>query len=111
MEIEIDNTLTDNLYFENGTPVKPMPEDYYRLSSNKLTHIKSFLYGSEIELTDKFFADPASLENTYVIPARIIKADGCDGILSGSPVFEVILPRLVMRLHGKCSPRTMFYIV
>ncbi len=105
MEIEIDNTLTDNLYFENGTPVKPMPEDYYRLSSNKLTHIKSFLYGSEIELTDKFFADPASLENTYVIPARIIKADGCDGILTGSPVFEGDTPSPCDATAWKVQPK------
>ena len=32
IDIAVDNTLCDNLFFEDGTPVLPMPSTYYTLA-------------------------------------------------------------------------------
>ncbi len=88
IEIAVDNSLTDNLFFPDGTPVKAMPSNYYSLASNTLTEVQDFLFGTEVTLTDAFFADPDAVKETYVIPVRIVKAPGADRILTGKPVGE-----------------------
>ena len=87
--IEVDNTLGENVYFPDGTPVKVMPENYYTLSSDKLQYGGTHMGGVEVTLTDDFFADPDALKNNYVIPVvmnKIIK--GADQIKSGTPLIE-----------------------
>ncbi len=88
IDIEVDNSLTDNLTFEDGTPVKAMPSEYYELSSMTLTKVKDFMFGSYVRLTDAFFADPDALKNTYVIPVRMVAAHGADQILTGTPLTD-----------------------
>ena len=87
--IEVDETLGENVYFPDGTPVKVMPKEYYELSSDKLDYAGTHMGGVEVTLTDKFFQDPEAIKNTYVIPVvmkDIIK--GADQIKSGTPLLE-----------------------
>ena len=87
--IDVDNSLTENVYFPDGTPVKAMPENYYTLSSDRLDYGGTHMGGVEVTLTDAFFADPDAIKNTYVIPVvmtDIIK--GADQIKSGTPLIE-----------------------
>lgn len=88
IDIMVDNSLVENLSFADGTPVKAMPEDYYTLSTTTMTKVKDFMFGTYVQLTDKFFADPDALKNTYVIPVRMVNAHGADHILSGTPLIE-----------------------
>lgn len=88
VDIKVDNTLTDNLYFEDGSPVQPMPAAYYTLASDKLHYNNELMGGVEVQLSDAFFADPAALSNTYVIPLVMTKQQGASRILSGTPLVE-----------------------
>lgn len=89
--IEVDNSLTENLYFdaEGQVPVKAMPESYYQLSGSQLDYSGNFMGGVEVQLTDAFFADPDALKNTYVIPVimtNVLKGDA--RIKAGTPLIE-----------------------
>jgi len=90
VDIVVDPTLCDNLWFvdEGGnasTPVQAMPTDYYRLSSNQIPYNGDSRGYVEVQFTDAFFNDPKSVENTYVIPLVMTKANGIDKILAGTP--------------------------
>ena len=91
IDVEVDNTLTDNLFFDAAgtTPVKAMPAEYYTLSGNQLKYDGKHMGGVEVQLSDAFFADPDAIKNTYVIPMKmtgIVK--GADQILTGTPAIE-----------------------
>ena len=91
IDVEVDNTLTDNLYFdsEGKNPVKAMPADYYTLSGNQLVYGGTHMGGVEVQLTDKFFADPDAINTTYVVPVKMTKiVKGADQILTGKPAVE-----------------------
>jgi len=85
-EIEVDNSLCDNILFRSGgDPIKAMPPNYYTLSSNnKLIIPKGKLNGNiEVHLTDAFFNDPKSLGLCYVVPVRLLSSADVDTILVG----------------------------
>jgi hypothetical protein len=86
IDIAVDNTLCNNLYFSDGTAVKAMPESYYTLESNqiKTSGINGYV---TVQLTDAFFADTANIAGTYVIPLVMTGAQGVDSILVGSTPF------------------------
>ena len=86
---KVDNSLCDNL-----SNVKPMPENYYSLSGNKMIIKKGGkpLGGVVVQLTDAFFADPLALTNNYVIPLMITDVKNADRILSGKPISTVSNP-------------------
>ena len=91
LDIEVDNALTDNLYFDADCeePVKAMPAEYYTLSSDQLVYGGSYMGGVEVQLTDAFFADPDAIKNTYVIPVQMTNiVKGADQILAGTPAIE-----------------------
>lgn len=89
VDITVTNSLCENLKFKNGNPVKPMPEDYYTLSSNQIVIPKGKITGGvDVQLTDKFFADPLSIDTTYVIPLVMSNVQNADSILSGTPLVE-----------------------
>lgn len=100
IDVTVDNSLVNNLFFQDGSPVKAMPENYYSLESNTLTLSKKHkedktpLFGTKVQLTDAFFADPASVKETYVIPVKIVKAIGADRILTGTPIVPDSNPAL-----------------
>ncbi len=91
IDIEVDNSLTNNLYFDAaGTnPVKAMPAEYYTLSDDQLVYGGNHMGGVEVQLTDAFFADPDAIKNTYVIPVKMTNVvKGADQILAGTPAIE-----------------------
>jgi hypothetical protein len=85
IDYAVDESLCDNLFFENGGKVMPLPTSYYSLASNQLLIPKGqILGGVQVELKDAFFNDPLSLSNNYVIPLRMKKiVQGADSILEG----------------------------
>ncbi len=87
IEVEIDNSLCENLYFSNDSTDKvlPMPSNYYVLPSKlEIVIPKGKLMGYlEIKLTDAFFNDSLSLKNKYVIPLVMKSVKNADSILQG----------------------------
>lgn len=86
IDVVVDESLTNNLTFPDGSPVKVMPSNYYSLASTTLTKVEDYLFGTEVTLSDAFFADPDAVKETYVIPLRMVKAVGADQILTGTAV-------------------------
>lgn len=85
---DVDPSLCDNLFFSDGTPVKPMPTEYYTLAGNEIP-INGIDGYVEVQFSDAFFADPDAIKNTYVIPLRLTdNYAGVDSILRGEPVVE-----------------------
>lgn len=90
VNFKIDESLCDNLFFDSGNAVLPMPSTHYQLSSNDKFTIPSgsMMGGVVVQLTDAFFADPLSLGRNYVIPLVMTSIQGADSILSGTPLVE-----------------------
>ncbi len=83
VQVSVDPTLVQNLTFEDGTPVKAMPENYYQLQTTNWSFNGTMNGGSEVQLTDAFFNDPDAVKNTYVIPLVISSQTGFGKILTG----------------------------
>lgn len=83
IDFAVDNTLCNNLYYSDGSAVKPMPSAYYSVASNQIILDKSMSDGVEIQFADAFFNDENALKNTYVIPLRMTKVTNADSILQG----------------------------
>lgn len=92
IDVVVDPTLVNNLTFPDGSQVKAMPESYYTLESTTLTKKKDYFFGTEVMLSDAFFADPEAIKNTYVIPLRMVKQVGADNILTGVAKPEATSP-------------------
>lgn len=92
IDVAVDNSLLSNGngYAFNtltGGNIVAMPGNYYSLASDKIVIPSGSLSGGvEVQLTDAFFADPLSLQKTYVIPLRMTNVLNADSILSGSPL-------------------------
>ena len=94
IDVEIDESLTDGLYFEDSTKVTPMPKDYYELSGLVLDYGGGFRGGVEVKLNDKFFNDPLAITNHYVIPVVMSENfSGVDSIIRGKVVNESTKPK------------------
>lgn len=84
IDVSVDNTLVDNLFFEaGGSPVVAMPSNYYTLAGNQIVLDKKIQGAVGVQLSDAFFADPKALERTYVLPLVMNKVQNADSILSG----------------------------
>lgn len=87
INLVVDNSLCDNLKFESdsGNNIIPMPAEYYTLPADLKIVIPSgsVTGGIEVQLTDAFFADSRSVENTFVIPLLITSVLNADSVLSG----------------------------
>lgn len=92
IEVVVDPSLASNLSFPDGSPVKVMPESYYSLESTTLKKKKDYLFGTNVNLNDAFFADPDAVKNTYVIPLRMVSQTGADHILTGKPAVDGTQP-------------------
>jgi len=76
--------------------ITPMPHDYYTLASNQIVIKKGDISGGvEVQLTDKFFADPLATTNHYVIPLQMTTASNVDSILHGKPIVANTHPRML----------------
>ena len=98
VNVEVDNSLCNNIYLDEActVPVKPLPADYYELTSTTLNYGGNFDGYIDVKLTDKFFADEntaAVLDETgtmvypnglYVIPVKMVSQTGADAILTGT---------------------------
>ena len=90
VDIVVDESLCNNLWFvdEGGNPdnpVLPMPSSYYSLASNVIPYKGDSRDYVEVQLTDAFFNDVKSVDNTYVIPLLMKSVRGIDHILTGTP--------------------------
>lgn len=100
----VDNSMCQNLYFEDGTPVKAMPESYYSIKGDKMVITPGNVIGGvEVQLTDAFFADPASVGLCYVIPIRLTSS--ADSILSGKPKDGIAAPNRLVADHWSIQPK------
>jgi|SRR5690554_1468706 len=87
--IEVDNSLCDDIQFDDEREIIPMPSNYYSLSSNKIVIEKgTVLGGVVVQLTEDFFNDPLALETNYVIPVVMTNVNNADSILSGIPLVD-----------------------
>lgn len=87
----IADELCENLYFDNGEPVLPMPKEYYTISTDRMVIPKGKVIGGvDVQLTDAFFNDPKSTQVNYVIPVLLVNSS--DSILSGKPKDGVANP-------------------
>lgn len=84
VQVAVDPTLVNNLKFEDGTPVKVMPERFYQLQTTNFTFNGTMNGGTEVQLSDDFFNDPDAVKNTYVIPLVMTGQTGFGKILSGT---------------------------
>ena len=119
-DVTIDFVVADSIpkgYNFNGTSplrsIRPMPRDYYTLASNQILIKKGDISGGvEVQLTDKFFADPLALQNNYVIPLLMTTAASVDSILHGKPLIPKTKPRkLNARLWDVLSKDYILYAV
>lgn len=83
VDVAVDNSLVDHLFFSDGSPVKAMPESYYKLSSNTIQFKGDFSAGVDVQLTDAFFNDPEAVKTTYVIPLVMTGQKGFGKINTG----------------------------
>ncbi len=92
IDIEVDEALTENLYFDSEctSPVKTLPETHYNPIATQLKYGGNHMGGVEVQLTDAFFADPDAIKNTYVVPVKMTNiVKGADHILTGEPYVEI----------------------
>lgn len=88
IDFVVDNTLCNNLFFENGSAVTAMPSNYYTLGGNQIILDHDMQGAVGVQLHDAFFADPKALEKTYVIPLLMTNVQNADRILTGSQLIE-----------------------
>ena len=98
IQITVDESLCAGLKFADGRDVKAMPTNYYSLSGTTITIPEGEIMGCvDVQLTDAFFADPASTQTTYVIPVRMVSAG--DSILSGKD-YTLYAVKYKNKYHG-----------
>lgn len=105
VDIEVDNSLCDNLYYEDGSPVLPMPSNYYSLSSDKINYNGDHWGYVEVQFTDAYFADEKSISNNYVIPVVIVGQKGADRVLTGTPLIEGDTPSRTNSAYWSEAPK------
>lgn len=83
----VDESLCEDAYFADGSYIKPLPANYYQLSSTDKIVIPAgeFNGGVEVQLSEAFFDDPMAITNTYVLPLRITGVSNLDSLLQGQP--------------------------
>ena len=99
--VAVDESLCNNLLFTTGgDEVKPLPSNYYTLSSTDRIVIPKgkFNGGVEVQLTDAFFSDPDAIRNTFVVPMKILSAD-VDSVVSGKN-FTLFCVKYINEFHG-----------
>ncbi len=105
IDCAIDPSLVSGFYFKDSDQlVEVMPEDYYEIESTKISIPKGENFGyMKVHLTDKFFEDPKSVGQCYVIPVMMTDAAGVDRILTGTPAEEN--PVLTNDAHWSVQPK------
>lgn len=101
----VDPSLIDGFYFiDSDQVVEVMPTDYYTIDEKQINIPSGKINGSlTVHLTDKFFADPKSVDRCYVIPVRMTDVVGADRIITGTPTDEN--PVLTNDAHWSVQPK------
>lgn len=101
IDFKVDNSLLDDLYFPNNGPkIEPLPTDYYSLASEQIVITPDNIMGGvQVQLTDAFFADLSSIQNTYAIPLKMNSVQNADSILS-TKNFVLYALKFVNPWHG-----------
>ncbi|WP_209330870.1 DUF5627 domain-containing protein [Lunatimonas salinarum] len=89
LDVAYDPSLAENLLFsEGGREVKVLPSEYFQMPEPVITIPRGEIIGGmEMTLTGAFFNDPEAIQNTYVVPLRIVSVAGADSVLTGrSPI-------------------------
>lgn len=102
INVAVADTIPTGYNFSTTSPnrsILTMPHDYYTLASNQIIIKKGEISGGvEVQLTDKFFADPLAIDNNYVIPLLMTTVSNADSILSGKKLVAGSNPK---RLFSK----------
>lgn len=113
-QIEVDKSLSNNILFNNnGDTVHAMPDNYFKLVSDKIIIPKGKMSGGvEVQLTDAFFEDSEAIKLSYVIPVRIrIKGStDVDTILVGQSDNPGADPRIASEWTVPPKDFTMFAV-
>ena len=79
--VAVDESLAQGVTFKDGRAVTVLPSSHYQLVSTTSTYAGNRMSGVEVQLTDAFFQDPASITQTYVLPLRMSNVKGASKIL------------------------------
>jgi hypothetical protein len=112
-ELALDEALCQNVLFSaNGDTVRPLPRNYYTLSSNNSLVIPKgkFNGGIEVQLTDAFFNDPRAIKLGYVVPLRLVGSSDVDSIVVGRTSNAKPDPRVASNWEVAPKNFTMFAI-
>lgn len=90
IDVAVDESLLNNVVKADGTELKAMPSNYYTLSGNQMKFGGKMTGSIDVQLTDAFFADPLSAQETYVIPVIMKSQTGADHIISGKYDTELL---------------------
>ena len=109
---DVDPSLCDHLFFDDGRPVEVMPDNYYTINGNAIP-INGMNGYVEVQLSDEFFNDPKAITNTYVIPLRLNdNYSGVDSILRGEPRVGVDNPWRLQATDWRVPPQDyVLYLV
>jgi len=101
IDVEVDNTLLDDLYFPNSGPkIEPLPANYFSLASDQITISPGKIMGGvQVQLTDAFFADPQAISNTYALPLKMNNVQNADSILLAKD-FVLYALKFINQWHG-----------
>lgn len=105
IDYAVDPSIVDGFYFiDSDQVVEVMPTDYYTIDEKQINIPSGKINGSlTVHLTDKFFADPKSIDMCYVIPVRMTDVVGADRIITGTPTDEN--PVLTNDAHWSVQPK------
>ncbi len=111
-EIEIDKSLSNNILFNsNGDTVYAMPDNYFKLMSDKIIIPKGKMSGGvEVQLTDAFFEDTLAIKLNYIVPIRIKGSTDVDTILVGQSDKPNADPRIASDWTVPPKDFTMFAV-
>ena len=109
---DVDPSLCDHLFFDDGRPVEVMPDNYYTINGNAIP-INGMNGYVEVQLSDEFFKDRRATTNTYVIPLRLNdNYSGVDSILRGEPRVGVDNPWRLQATDWRVPPQDyVLYLV
>lgn len=104
--IVADTVCTGYNFVSPLHPILAMPSDYYTLASNQIVIKKGQISGGvEVQLTDKFFADPLATQTNYVIPLIMTTATNVDSVLHGRPIVPNTTPRRLFARKWDVLPK------
>lgn len=85
VDVEVDESLVNNLTLADGSPIKALPSNFYTLSGKTIHYNGSHQGCIDVQLSDAFFADEHAVENYYVVPLVMTGVNSGYNIKTGTP--------------------------